>query len=84
MFDNLKEENPEKYNEFKALEEKYEKYFTIARQLEGIPRNYGIHAGGVLITPVPINDIFPTRFAEGKKVTVWDKDVVEKAGGVNI
>ena len=84
MFDNLKEENPEKYNEFKVLEEKYEKYFTIARQLEGIPRNYGIHAGGVLITPVPINDIFPTRFAEGKKVTVWDKDVVEKAGGVNI
>lgn len=81
-FDKLKDENPEGYKKFKAIESTYQEYFDIVRQLEGIPRNYGIHAGGVLITPVPINNIFPTRIAKGKKVTVWDKDIVEKAGGV--
>ena len=84
MFDALEQEDPQTYARFKELEKQYQKYFDIARELEGIPRNYGIHAGGVLITPVPINDIFPTRFIDGKKVTVWDKDIVEKAGGVNI
>ena len=83
MFDALEQSDSNAYAKFKELEEQYQEYFDIARALEGIPRNYGIHAGGVLITPVPINDIFPTRFIEGKKVTVWDKDIVEKAGGVN-
>lgn len=83
MFDALEQSDSNAYARFKELEEQYQEYFDIARALEGIPRNYGIHAGGVLITPVPINDIFPTRFIEGKKVTVWDKDIVEKAGGVN-
>lgn len=82
MFDALEESDFLAFRRFKELERQYKECFEIARALEGIPRNYGIHAGGVLITPVPINDIFPTRFIDGKKVTVWDKDIVEKAGGV--
>lgn len=82
MFDDLKEEDINKYNEFKKIEEQYKEIFYIARALEGTVRNYGVHAGGVLITPVPINDIFPTRVVDGKKVTVWDKDTVEKAKGI--
>ena len=82
MFDNLETEDINKYNEFKKIEEQYKEIFDIARALEGTVRNYGVHAGGVLITPVPINDIFPTRVVDGKKVTVWDKDTVEKAKGI--
>lgn len=84
MFDNLEQENPEAYKKFKEIETKYKEYFDIVRALEGIPRNYGVHAGGVLITPVPINDVFPTRTVDGKKVTVWNKDIVEKAGGCKL
>lgn len=83
MFDDLETEDKNKYNKFKEIENKYKEIFDIARALEGVVRNYGVHAGGVLITPIPINDIFPTRVVDGKKVTVWDKDTVEKAKGIN-
>lgn len=82
MFDDLEKEDINKYNEFKKIEEEYKDIFSIARALEGTVRNYGVHAGGVLITPISINNIFPTRMIDGKKVTVWDKDVVEKAKGI--
>lgn len=80
--DKLEVDNPTAYSKFKALEAKYKDLFAIARALEGLPRNYGVHAGGVLITPSPVNDFFPTRTVDGKRVTVWDKNVVEEAGGV--
>lgn len=72
----------DKYNEFKEMENKYKEIFDLARKFEGTPRNTGIHAGGVLITPMPINDIFPTKTVNGRKVTIWDKDVVEQMGGI--
>lgn len=72
----------EKYEQFKALENKYTELFRLARKFEGTPRNMGIHAGGVLITPMPINNIFPTKMVDGRKVTIWDKDVVEMFKGI--
>lgn len=80
--DAMEATNPSAYKRFKDLEDKYQEVFALARKFEGVPRNYSVHAGGVLITPTPINDTFPTRTVDGKKVTVWDKDVVEKAGGI--
>lgn len=70
------------YEQFKALENKYKEIFRLARKFEGTPRNTGVHAGGVLITPMPVNKIFPTKMVEGRKVTIWDKDVVEEMGGI--
>ena len=70
------------YEQFKALENKYEDIFRLARKFEGTPRNTGIHAGGVLITPMPVNKVFPTKMVDGRKVTVWDKDIVEMMGGI--
>ncbi len=66
------------------LEEKYSEIFRIARKLNGVKRNCGIHAGGVLITDKPINNYFPTRTANGRKVSIWDKDEVESANGCKL
>lgn len=62
-----------KYQEFKELENKYPELFRLARIFEGTPKNMGIHASGVLVTPMPINDLFPTRLdsKSGCKVTFY-------------
>jgi len=61
-----------KYREFKALENKYPELFRLARRFEGTPRNMGIHASGILITPIAVNEIVPTRKAkDGTTVTLY-------------
>ena len=62
------------------LEKKYERIFKIARRLDGVKRNCGIHAGGIIVTPDSVNNFFPTRTAKGRKVSIWDKNEVEEAG----
>lgn len=59
-----------KYAQFKALEEKYAELFRLARRFEGTPRNMGVHASGILITPMPVSDLFPTRVDPKTGVTV--------------
>ena len=82
MLDDLQEEDEDLFDKWVTLQSEYPEVIRLARAFEGIPRNYGVHAGGVLITPTAINDTFPTRTIDGRKVTVWDKNVVEEAGGV--
>jgi hypothetical protein len=54
----------------------------LARALEGLARNVGMHAGGVLIAPGKLTDFTPLYSAEGSgaMVSQFDKDDVEKAG----
>ena len=66
------------------LENKYSEIFRVARKLEGVKRNTGIHAGGVLITDKAINNYFPTRTVKGRKVSIWDKNEVEEANGCKL
>ena len=82
--DSFKEDDPEAYAKYKSLEEQYPEVFRLARKFNGCVRNMGVHAGGVVITPCAINDIFPTRTNDGRKVTVWEKNTTEHAGGVNL
>ena len=55
---------------------------ALARALEGLTRNVGMHAGGVLIAPGRLTDFTPLYCAEGSVATVsqFDKDDVEKVG----
>ena len=62
------------------LEEKYPEIFKVARSLEGVKRNCSIHAGGFIAAPELINTFVPTRTANGRKVSMWDKNEVEDAG----
>jgi DNA polymerase-3 subunit alpha len=54
----------------------------LARSLEGLVRNAGKHAGGVVISPGPLTDFAPLYCEEGGSnvVTQLDKDDVEAIG----
>lgn len=71
-----------------ALQESYDAdedvkdLIDMCRKLEGVTRNAGKHAGGVVIAPTKITDFAPLYCdAEGKNpVTQFDKNDVETAG----
>ncbi len=54
----------------------------LARSLEGLARNVGKHAGGVVIAPSTLTDFAPLYCEEGDSslITQFDKDDVEAAG----
>ena len=54
----------------------------LGRRLEGLVRNAGRHAGGLVIAPRPLTEFTPLYQVEGEKFTVtqFDKDDVEAAG----
>ncbi|HJW24205.1 MAG TPA: DNA polymerase III subunit alpha [Rhodocyclaceae bacterium] len=63
--------------------ESIQELFDLARRLEDLTRNIGMHAGGVLIAPGKITDFCPIYQATGadaSPVSQFDKDDVEKAG----
>jgi DNA polymerase-3 subunit alpha len=71
--------------ELKKLYESEEEVRTLidlARSLEGLTRNAGMHAGGVVIAPSVLTDFAPLYCDEsgGSLVTQFDKDDVEAAG----
>jgi DNA polymerase-3 subunit alpha len=64
-------------------EEEVRELFDLARRLEGLTRNVGMHAGGVLIAPGKLTDFCPLYVADASDavaVSQFDKDDVEKAG----
>jgi len=63
-------------------EEEVKALFDLARKLEGLARNVGTHAGGVLIAPGKLTDFCPLYNVEGSDsvVSQFDKDDVEKVG----
>ncbi len=68
----------ERYEE----EEDVHELIELARALEGVARNAGKHAGGVVISPSDINDFSPIYCEENGSglVTQFDKDDVEAVG----
>lgn len=66
----------EKEDEVRAL-------IDLARPLEGLTRNVGMHAGGVLIAPGKLTDFCPLYCQPGQEasaISQFDKDDVEAAG----
>ncbi len=60
---------------------KLQKVWEYALQLEGLTRNAGMHAAGVIITEEPIVTYCPLYVSkEGDVVTQFDKDYSEKIG----
>jgi DNA polymerase-3 subunit alpha len=75
----------EKEAELKRLyqeEDEVRNLIDLARSLEGLTRNAGMHAGGVVIAPSVLTDFAPLYCdaAGGSVVTQFDKDDVEAAG----
>ena len=76
----LEQEAP--LQEFLASDNQAQEIWDMAEQLEGITRNVGKHAGGVVIAPSMLTDFSPLLCDESGSglVTQYDKDDVEDAG----
>ncbi len=63
-------------------DEEVKALLDMALQLEGLTRNVGKHAGGVVIAPTELDDFSPLYCEQGSSsiVTQYDKDDVEAAG----
>ena len=63
-------------------EDEVKTLISLAQKLEGLTRNVGMHAGGVLIAPGKLTDFCPLYQQPGSEsaVSQYDKDDVEAAG----
>ena len=63
-------------------EEEVRELLALAESLEGLTRNVGMHAGGVLIAPGKLTDFCPLYVQPGADAMVsqFDKDDVEAVG----
>ncbi|MEP6702272.1 MAG: DNA polymerase III subunit alpha, partial [Betaproteobacteria bacterium] len=68
--------------EREQAEEDVRELLALAGSLEGLTRNIGMHAGGVLIAPGKLTDFCPLYVAEneGARISQFDKDDVEAVG----
>jgi DNA polymerase-3 subunit alpha len=69
--------------EREAQEDEVKELLELGGKLEGLVRNVGVHAGGVLIAPGRLTDFCPLYAAEGAAANVisqLDKDDVEAVG----
>ncbi|MCC6630159.1 MAG: hypothetical protein IT340_22495 [Chloroflexi bacterium] len=53
----------------------------LCRRVDGLPRHLGIHVGGMLLTARPLIESVPVERAtmDGRTVSIWDKDDLERA-----
>ena len=75
-------EQEEILRDFIKVDEEAAEIWDMARKLEGVVRNVGKHAGGVVIAPTKLTDFAPIYCDEAGDglVTQFDKDDVEAAG----
>jgi DNA polymerase III subunit alpha len=75
-------EESSELKEFVEASEEVSEIMDMAYKLEGIVRNVGRHAGGVVIAPSALTDFVPLYTEElgGSLVSQFDKDDVERAG----
>ena len=75
-------EQDEELRRMYSQDEEVEAIINLAKSLEGLVRNAGKHAGGVVIAPENLTDFTPLYCEEGQLnvVTQFDKDDVEAAG----
>ena len=67
-YDDLQNDLPKLYKIFKECEDAYPELFRLARKYEGCCRQMGTHASGVLVTPIAVNDLVPTRIDKNGSV----------------
>ena len=70
-------------DEFRRLYEEDEnvhRLVDMAMRVEGLRRNCGKHAAGIVIARSPITDYMPIMIADGALVTQFEKDLVEELG----
>lgn len=83
-YDALKDGNATEqslYAKWQKLEADNKELFRLARAFEGLKRNFGVHASGVLAMPCRVDDYFPTRTdTDGVTITLFTGTECEELG----
>lgn len=83
-YDALKDGNTTEqslYIKWQKLEADNKELFRLARAFEGLKRNFGVHASGVLAMPCRVDDYFPTRTdTDGVTITLFTGTECEELG----
>jgi len=83
-YDALKDGNESEkslYKKWQKLESENKELFRLARNFEGLKRNFGVHASGVLAMPCRVDNYFPTRTDEnGVMITLFTGVECEELG----
>lgn len=83
-YDALKDGNETEkslYVKWQKLEADNKELFRLARAFEGLKRNFGVHASGILAMPCRVDDYFPTRTdADGVTITLFTGTECEELG----
>lgn len=86
FFDKMEEESPEKYKQFKALEDANKELFRLARKFEGAIRQWTTHASGIIACPKSLVGLFPTRYdkSTGDTVSLFTGVELEEAQAIKL
>lgn len=72
------------YKEFRDRvkgDERFQELVDTAQRIEGLARNQGVHAAGVVISSEPLSQIIPlTKGNQGQVVTGYEMGILEKLG----
>ena len=70
------------FRELLATDPDAREVFDTALGLEGLKRQWGVHAAGVIMSSVPISDVIPVmrRFQDGQVITQFDYPTAEGLG----
>ena len=58
----------------------YKRQIEHGKVIEGMARNAGTHAAGIIIADRPLTELIPVTLQEGALTTQYPKDPVEKLG----
>lgn len=62
-------------------EEKYQKLFRLAMAIEGMPRHTSLHAAGIIMSSLPLEDVIPTMHSDdGMKTSQFTMEHLEERG----
>ncbi len=69
------------FREIIESDNRYKSLFDTAKSVEGMARNAGVHAAGVVISREPLVEYVPlTRGSDGQTVTAYEMGILEKIG----
>ncbi len=80
--DKAMEEEPE-LKKWYDDDEDVRRIIDMAKKVEGCARHISVHAAGVVLSPIPLEDIVPVQWdpkGEGKLITQYDMHAVEDVG----
>ena len=77
--DNALNQSPELRRAYEQ-DETARQLLSIARELEGVPRNITVHAAGVVITDRPVSDYVPLSKSDDAVVTQFTMTTLEELG----